>query len=253
MIRIAPLGRALAVAAAASLALTACGGGGDTATPADTAARGVHGAGRGGRRATAHSPLAPCCRRPVSWPSSARPSSPASTSRSRRSTKRAACSASRSRKIDTDSGDTTTNIASQSVDKLLSAEGRRHHRRGVLGCVVNGHRQDHRRWRGPVLAGQHLDEFTTYHDKGLYFRTAPPDVLQGRVLGDLIIAGRHDTLAHPRPPGRLRHRPGRRRRRRPSRTAAARSSRSVDLRPEGRRLLRRRRARSRRRTRRRSR
>ena len=28
---------------------------------------------------------------------------------------------------------------------------------------------------------------TTYNDKGLYFRTAPPDTLQGRVLGDLIV------------------------------------------------------------------
>ena len=31
------------------------------------------------------------------------------------------------------------------------------------------------------------DELTDYADKGLYFRTAPPDVLQGRVLGDLIL------------------------------------------------------------------
>jgi len=29
-------------------------------------------------------------------------------------------------------------------------------------------------------------EFTTYDDKGLYFRTAPSDVLQGEVLGNLI-------------------------------------------------------------------
>ena len=30
------------------------------------------------------------------------------------------------------------------------------------------------------------DKFTTYDDKGLYFRTAPPDVLQARALADLI-------------------------------------------------------------------
>src|SRR4051794_3279530 len=38
MIRIAPAGRALAVVAATSLALTACGGGGNTAAPASSSA-----------------------------------------------------------------------------------------------------------------------------------------------------------------------------------------------------------------------
>jgi branched-chain amino acid transport system substrate-binding protein len=31
-------------------------------------------------------------------------------------------------------------------------------------------------------------DFTDYDDNGLYFRTAPPDVLQGRVLGETILA-----------------------------------------------------------------
>jgi branched-chain amino acid transport system substrate-binding protein len=35
---------------------------------------------------------------------------------------------------------------------------------------------------------------TTYDDKGLYFRTAPSDVLQGEVLGNLIAADGHETL-----------------------------------------------------------
>ena len=30
------------------------------------------------------------------------------------------------------------------------------------------------------------DQFTTYNDNGLYFRTAPPDLLQARALADLI-------------------------------------------------------------------
>jgi branched-chain amino acid transport system substrate-binding protein len=38
------------------------------------------------------------------------------------------------------------------------------------------------------------DELTNYDDKGLYFRTAPPDVLQGRVLGDLILADGNATV-----------------------------------------------------------
>jgi branched-chain amino acid transport system substrate-binding protein len=36
---------------------------------------------------------------------------------------------------------------------------------------------------------------TTYDDKGLYFRTAPSDVLQGEVLGNLIAADGHEKIA----------------------------------------------------------
>ncbi|EPR76497.1 Branched-chain amino acid ABC transporter, amino acid-binding protein [Leifsonia rubra CMS 76R] len=36
--------------------------------------------------------------------------------------------------------------------------------------------------------------FTDYDDKGLYFRTAPSDVLQGEVLGNLIAADGNETL-----------------------------------------------------------
>jgi branched-chain amino acid transport system substrate-binding protein len=38
------------------------------------------------------------------------------------------------------------------------------------------------------------DAFTTYDDNGLYFRTAPSDVLQGDVLGNLIAEDGHQTL-----------------------------------------------------------
>lgn len=38
------------------------------------------------------------------------------------------------------------------------------------------------------------DAFTTYDDNGLYFRTAPSDVLQGEVLGNLIAEDGHQTL-----------------------------------------------------------
>ncbi|MDH6179959.1 branched-chain amino acid transport system substrate-binding protein [Microbacteriaceae bacterium SG_E_30_P1] len=37
-------------------------------------------------------------------------------------------------------------------------------------------------------------EFTTYDDKDLYFRTAPSDVLQGEVLGNLIAEDGNETL-----------------------------------------------------------
>jgi branched-chain amino acid transport system substrate-binding protein len=38
------------------------------------------------------------------------------------------------------------------------------------------------------------DAFTSYEDNGLYFRTAPSDVLQGEVLGNLIAEDGHQTL-----------------------------------------------------------
>jgi len=38
------------------------------------------------------------------------------------------------------------------------------------------------------------DAFTTYDDDGLYFRTAPSDVLQGQVLGNLIAEDGNQTL-----------------------------------------------------------
>ena len=65
------------------------------------------------------SPSARCSRRPAPSPSSARRSSPASSWPSRRSTRPAACSASTSSRSTRDSGDTSTDIANQSVDRLL--------------------------------------------------------------------------------------------------------------------------------------
>src|SRR3546814_4225293 len=38
------------------------------------------------------------------------------------------------------------------------------------------------------------DQFSTYCDNGLYFRTAPPDTLQGRVLADTIIEDGNATV-----------------------------------------------------------
>ena len=38
------------------------------------------------------------------------------------------------------------------------------------------------------------DIFTTYDDNGLYFRTAPPDMLQARALADLILEDGNNTV-----------------------------------------------------------
>ena len=98
------------------------------------------------------------------------------------------------KKFDSDSGDTSTDTASQSVDRLIS-----NNVDAVIGAasssvtlsvidkiVGNGTLQ--------ISPANTSDTLTKYDDKGLYFRTAPPDVLQGRVLGDLILADGNSTV-----------------------------------------------------------
>ncbi|MEU4224436.1 ABC transporter substrate-binding protein [Nonomuraea sp. NPDC026600] len=98
------------------------------------------------------------------------------------------------KKIDTDSGDTTTNIASQSVDKLLAQNVD-----AIIGAASSSVSEsviDKITGAGVVQfsPANTSDKFTTIKDNGLYFRTAPPDKLQGRVLGDLVVADGNDTV-----------------------------------------------------------
>ncbi|MBT2228675.1 ABC transporter substrate-binding protein [Nonomuraea sp. NEAU-A123] len=97
-------------------------------------------------------------------------------------------------KIHTDSGDTTTNIASQSVDKLLAQKAD-----AIIGAASSSVSESiiDKITRAGVVQfspANTSDKFTTIKDDGLYFRTAPPDKLQGRVLGDLIVADGDDTV-----------------------------------------------------------
>ena len=59
------------------------------------------------------------------------------------------------KQIKSDSGDGTPDIAGASVDKLHQRQARRRRRCGLLQRVAVGHRQDHRRRPGAVLAGEH--------------------------------------------------------------------------------------------------
>ncbi|MFZ0323379.1 MAG: ABC transporter substrate-binding protein [Actinomycetes bacterium] len=85
-----------------------------------------------------------------------------------------------------DSGDTTTDTASKTVDKQL--------KQGVDAIIgaasssVSLSVIDKITGAGVVQfsPANTSPELTTYPDNGLYFRTAPSDVLQGRVLGNLI-------------------------------------------------------------------
>jgi ABC-type branched-subunit amino acid transport system substrate-binding protein len=92
-----------------------------------------------------------------------------------------------------DSGDTTTDIASQTVDTLL-----RQNADVIIGAASSSVSLtiiDKIVGSGVVhfSPANTSPAFTTYEDKGLYFRTAPSDVLQGRVLGDLVLADGNAT------------------------------------------------------------
>jgi branched-chain amino acid transport system substrate-binding protein len=93
-----------------------------------------------------------------------------------------------------DSGDTTTDTASQSTDRLLSSNVD-----AIVGSASSGVSLtiiDKITGNGvlQISPANTSDELTDYDDNGLYFRTAPPDVLQGRVLGDLILSDGNATV-----------------------------------------------------------
>lgn len=97
-------------------------------------------------------------------------------------------------KVDSDSGDTSTDTASQSVDRLLSQKVD-----AIVGAAsssVSLSVIDKITGSGvlQISPANTSDELTNYPDKDLYFRTAPPDVLQGRVLGDLVAGDGNTTV-----------------------------------------------------------
>ncbi len=86
----------------------------------------------------------------------------------------------------------------------------RHHRRRVVGRVAAVHRPGHRCRRHPVLAGQHVRRASRRRTTtACYLRTAPSDVLQGEVLGNLIAEDGHQNARHDRAERLVRHRPAR--------------------------------------------
>ncbi|SDH32861.1 ABC transporter substrate-binding protein [Agrococcus jejuensis] len=89
--------------------------------------------------------------------------------------------------VDTDSGDTTTDIALQSASQLIDAGAD-----VAIGAASSG--------VSFTFIDQFVDagvvqispantspDFSDYDDDGFYWRTAPSDVLQGRVLGNLMV------------------------------------------------------------------
>jgi ABC-type branched-subunit amino acid transport system substrate-binding protein len=88
----------------------------------------------------------------------------------------------------TDSGDTSTDIATGSVDGLIQAGVS-----AIIGAASSGVSLkviDKITGAGivQISPANTSDKFTTYPDKGLYFRTAPPDTLQAQALADKMLA-----------------------------------------------------------------
>jgi len=85
-----------------------------------------------------------------------------------------------------DSGDASTNIATQTVATLLQQGVN-----AIIGAASSDVTKtviDTVTQAGVVQfsPANTSDSFTTYDDNGLYFRTAPPDLFQGQVLADLV-------------------------------------------------------------------
>ncbi|MEU6858637.1 ABC transporter substrate-binding protein [Glycomyces sp. NPDC046736] len=94
-----------------------------------------------------------------------------------------------------DSGDTSTDIASQAADALIS--------QGVdvvIGAASSGvsfQFIDKLYEEGivQISPANTSPDFTTYERGDYYFRTAPSDILQGRVMADTLIADGHEKIA----------------------------------------------------------
>ncbi len=93
-----------------------------------------------------------------------------------------------------DSGDATTDTATQTVDRLL--QDNVNVIVGAASSTVSLNVIDRITAAGvmQISPANTSDQFTTYDDNGLYFRTAPPDVLQARALADLLAQDGNNTV-----------------------------------------------------------
>jgi branched-chain amino acid transport system substrate-binding protein len=86
-----------------------------------------------------------------------------------------------------DSGDTTTNIATQSTTDLLGQGVA-----AIIGAASSGVSKtviNQITGNGTIMfsPANTSPDFTDWDDKGLYWRTAPSDVMQGRILGNFMV------------------------------------------------------------------
>ncbi|MEA2001448.1 MAG: ABC transporter substrate-binding protein [Actinomycetota bacterium] len=94
-----------------------------------------------------------------------------------------------------DSGDTNQDIANPEVDRLMALNVD-----AIMGAAssavsklvidkITGNNVIH------FSPANTSPDFTTYDDNGLYFRTAPSDLLQGKVLADQVAGEGNETVA----------------------------------------------------------
>jgi ABC-type branched-subunit amino acid transport system substrate-binding protein len=96
--------------------------------------------------------------------------------------------------VNGDSGDTSTDIANQTVDRELSQN---------VDAIVGAASSSVTLTVIDKITGAGVVQFSPantakslseYDDNGLYFRTAPSDILQGQVLGEIILEDEIQTL-----------------------------------------------------------
>ncbi len=99
------------------------------------------------------------------------------------------------RLVEGDSGDTNQDIANPEVDRLLAENVDSIH--GAASSAVSKLVIDKITGAGVIhfSPANTSPDFTTYDDGGLYFRTAPSDLLQGKVLADQVLAEGNETVA----------------------------------------------------------
>ena len=93
-----------------------------------------------------------------------------------------------------DSGDTSTDTATQTVDRLLGEN---------VDAIIGAASSSVTLTVIDKIVGAGVVQFSpantskklsTYDDKGLYFRNAPSDILQGQLLGELIVEDGNATV-----------------------------------------------------------
>jgi branched-chain amino acid transport system substrate-binding protein len=94
-----------------------------------------------------------------------------------------------------DSGDVTTDLATQSATALIADNVS-----AIIGAASSGVSKtfiDQVTQAGivQISPANTSPEFSNYEDGGYYFRTAPSDVLQGRILGNKILADGKTNVA----------------------------------------------------------
>ncbi|HET9547605.1 MAG TPA: ABC transporter substrate-binding protein, partial [Desertimonas sp.] len=94
-----------------------------------------------------------------------------------------------------DSGDTTTNQADQTTDRHLAENVD-----AIIGAASSSVTLtviDKITAAGVTMfsPANTATDLSTYADKGLYFRTAPPDIYQGDVLGQFVINDGNQSVA----------------------------------------------------------